>query len=95
MNPGETWSHEETDVDWEAMGIIDDACKGHTAFGYTHTRGADAMRSQELKNVTVNVSCDNAEEETRSCESLVDIMAEKIAASSMPANQGLKSLPII
>lgn len=81
MNPGEEWHHPETPVDWDTMDAIDAACQKHTAFGYTHTRGADAMRSQELKNVTVNISCDNAEELAeyyrKGCETVVIVSDDK------------------
>lgn len=80
MNEGEVWKHKETPVDWSAMGLIDEACKGHSAFGYTHARGADALKSQDLKNVVINVSCDNAAELkeyfNKGCDSVVVVSDE-------------------
>ena len=80
MNKGETWKHEETPIDWAAMGLIDEACGSHAASGYTHTRGADAFRSQDLENVVVNVSCDTGEELAKyfhkGCETVVVVSDE-------------------
>ena len=62
MKDGEQWPHKEAPVDWEAMEILDKACEKHDAFGYTHTRGDDALKSQKLSNMELNVSCDTAKE---------------------------------
>lgn len=99
LNEGEKWHMPETPVDWQAMQEIDEACKDHHAFGYTHTRGDDATKAHKLKHAVINVSCDTSEELSeyfrKGFDTVIAVSTDKKKGDKLDKVTSIDGVPVV